>query len=386
MLNKDRFYKELEHLVNIDSGSYCAQGVTAVASWFASHFEKLGWQSVWYDKAPQQLGKSVFVSPADVNEEIDLLIICHTDTVFPAGEVAQRPFSTGENRIFGPGAADMKAGCLFTLYALEQLIAENAGLGKIGVLFNGEHEIGCPNTRAVIEHYAGKSRIVITAEPTRANGAHVKQRKGILRYTLKFEGKSAHAGNNPQDGVCAVTEMAHWILFFKSLENIEKEITVNPGIARGGQSVNAVPDQAELRVDIRTCTQEDSVAIDAAVKAHLPVNSKIRFSLEGGITRPPMVPNAQTEELCMITEEIGKALGLQIHWAFAGGGSDASFASALGKPALCGLTPVSGKLHTKEEYIDTSDIEARFSEYKEIIRRFSIHVFEQERLSQVECA
>ena len=90
-----------------------------------------------------------------------------------------------------------------------------------------------------------------------------------------------------------------------------------------------------------------------------------------------MVPNEQTEELCTVVEEIGKKLGIHIQWAFAGGGSDASFASALGKPSLCALTPVSGKLHTKEEYIDTSDLLLRFKEFKEIIRIFSNYEFKQ---------
>ena len=213
MLDKERFYNELEYLVNIDSGSYCTEGVTKVSSWFASRFELLGWHCSWYDFAPQKYGGNAFISSHKDTEKLDLLILCHTDTVFPEGEVAQRPFSCGENRIFGPGAADMKAGCLFTLYALEQLISEKAAIGKIGVFFNGQHEIGCPNTRSIIEKYAAKSRIVITAEPSRANGAHVKQRKGILRYALNFEGRSAHAGNNPQDGVCAVTELALGFFF-----------------------------------------------------------------------------------------------------------------------------------------------------------------------------
>lgn len=375
MLDKERFYSELELLTNIDSGSYCPEGVTQLGEWFAGAFARLGWESTWYDLAPGKLGKSVFVGPPGLTE-MDLFIICHVDTVFPAGEVARRPFSTGENRIFGPGAADMKGGCLFTLYALEQLLAEKASLGRIGVFFNGEHEISCPNTRRVIEDYSRKSRMVITAEPARANGAHVKQRKGIVRYTLHFTGKAAHSGNNPEDGACAVTEMANWILFFKSLENPETGITVNPGIAKGGESINAIPDKAELRVDMRVVRQEDAVALEKAVAARKPFNPLVRVDISGGTARPPMMPNAGTEELCAVVEEIGRELDMPVSWAFAGGGSDGSFASAFGKPVLCGLGPVGGKIHTTEEFINTTDLEKRFLEFKEIVRRFSTYMFQ----------
>lgn len=374
MLDKDRFYSELEFLTNIDSGSACVEGVGRVAEWFAAAFARLGWSSVWYDLAPGKQGRSVFIGP-DGLEAMDLLVLCHVDTVFPEGEVAVRPFSTGADRIFGPGVADMKSGCLFTLYALEQLVAEGAELGRIGVFFNGEHEISCPNTRPVIEAYSAKSRIVITAEPARVNGAHVDRRKGILRYTLAFTGVSAHAGNNPEDGACAVTEMARWILFFKSLENPETGITVNPGVARGGESVNAVPDKAELKIDIRVVRQEDAVMVEKAVAAHGAFNPKVTVEVKGGVSRPPMTPVERTGELRALVETIGNELDIPITWAFAGGGSDGSFASALGKPVLCGLGPVSGKLHTRDEYIDTRDLEKRFLEYKEIIRRFSTHVF-----------
>lgn len=370
MLDRKQFLKDLEMLVNIDSGTYCRDGVNRVADFFAHHFCDLGWKTSWFDLQPDKLGKSVLCSPKD-NHAFDLLVLCHVDTVFPAGEAARQPFRIEGDRLCGPGSADMKGGCLFTLYALRQLLAEKSPLGNVGVFFNSEHEIGCPNTRPVIEQLSARSRIVISVEPTRANGAHVKQRKGILSYTLHFSGISAHSGNNPQDGACAVTEMANWILFFKSLENLGEGITSNPSMAAGGASVNTIPDKADLRVDIRTITREDSLRVQEAVLSRTPFNPKVIVAVEGGITRPPMVPNAQTEKLCAIVENIGARYGIKVKWAFVGGGSDASFASALGKPALCGLGPVGGGLHTRNEYVDTRDLEARFAECKDIIQTFS---------------
>ncbi|WP_337996784.1 M20 family metallopeptidase [Oleispirillum naphthae] len=370
MLDKKRYLEELESLVNIDSGTYCKAGVDFVAEWFAQRFSAMGWKTEWFEPAPETLGKSVLCTPSAARN-FDLLILCHIDTVFPAGEAERRPFSIEGDRLRGPGAADMKGGCLFALHALEQLVAEKGALGNVGVFFNGEHEISCPNTRAVIEDLSRGSKVIFATECVRANGAHIKQRKGILRYTLKFSGVSAHSGNNPQDGACAVTEMANWILFFKSLEDPGKGITVNPGMAHGGASVNTIPDEAELRVDIRTVDYEDSLAIDAAVRARGIFNPRVSFALGGGITRPPMKPNAATERICAVVDEVSLRHGITPKWAFVGGGSDASFASAMGKPALCGIGPVGGGAHTQNEFIDTTDLEARFAEFKDIVSTLS---------------
>ena len=370
MLNRGVFLEELEKLVNIDSGTYCKEGVNQVQDWFAARFARPGWEIEWFDPAPDKLGRSFLAWPGG-EKTFDLLILCHADTVFPAGEVARRPFTAEGDRLRGPGVADMKSGCLFTLHAIEQLLAEKAELGRIGVFFNGEHEISCPNTRPIIEALSAASRIVFSSEPTRANGSHIRQRKGILRYTVKFTGVSAHAGNNPEQGVCAVTELANWVLFFKSLEDQAKGITVNPGMISGGTSVNTIPDSAELRVDIRTVTQEDSLRIDEEVRRKTSFNPKATFTVEGGITRPPMKPNQYTDRLCALVEEAGARHGVNVTWTFAGGGSDASFASGMGRPSLCGLGPVGGGMHTEKEFLDTRDLEARFEEYKDVIRAFS---------------
>jgi len=370
MLDRNTFFGDLQTLVNLDSGTYCREGVNQVQAWFAERFAQLGREITWFDLAPDKLGKSFLAAPTG-ERTFDLLILCHADTVFPAGEAERRPFQNDGQLLRGPGVADMKAGCLFTLYAMQQLAVEAAPMGRVGVFFNSEHEISCPNVRPIIEELSAASRIVFSAEPARSNGSFIRQRKGILRYTLRFAGVSAHAGNNPEQGACAVTELANWVLFFKSLEDPERGVTVNPGMVSGGVSVNTIPDAAELRVDIRTVTQEDSLRVDETVKARKAFNPKVAVTLAGGITRPPMKPVPATEKLCALAESIGERHGVKVTWAFAGGGSDASFASGMGRPALCGFGPIGGGLHTEKEFVDTRELEPRFATYKDIIRTFS---------------
>ena len=366
--NLDIFEKDLCHLVNIDSGSQCVAGVNAVVEWFQERYAALGWPVRIIAAKPSLYGNSLFTCFGNP-EKMDLFILCHADTVFPDGTAKVRPFSVEKDRYTGPGVADMKAGSLMTLHALEQLQREKKLEGNIGVFLNGEHELSCPTTRAYIEQMSAKAALVVSTEPARPNGACVRQRKGILRYKIVFHGKSAHSGVNPETGICAVTEMAKTILALRKLNDTSRGITVNPGIVSGGTSINVIPESAECHVDIRIIEQDDAQRLDSAVReiTAYPVNPKVRITIEGGVTRPPLTPCQRGDEVIAAINSIGKSYGIDLQWDFSGGGSDASFASALGKPALCGLGPVGGGYHTDGEYLQTIDLQERLCIFRDFV-------------------
>ncbi|EDY83847.1 Peptidase family M20/M25/M40 [Verrucomicrobiia bacterium DG1235] len=366
--NLETYEDELRFLVNIDSGSRCLEGVDQVTTWFGKRFEALGWSVEYIEPLPGEFGKSAFVHNGNP-EAFDILILCHTDTVFPDGTAAARPFSKTDERYTGPGVADMKAGCLMALHSLEQLHQSGKLKGSVGIFFNGEHELSCPNTRSFIEEQSQKAKFVVTTEPARADGSCVIQRKGILRYTLTFHGRGAHSGVDPENGICAVTQMAKTILALKAFENPDKGINVNPGLVKGGVSINAIPSLAECKVDIRVTDLEDAYQIDVAVRKLIlrPDDPRICIELLGGITRPPLIPNKRSEELADKIKQIGSSHGLAITWSFSGGGSDASFASAFCIPSLCGLGPVGGNYHTSREYLETVDLIPRMRTFRDTI-------------------
>ncbi len=366
------FKDELEYLVNIDSGSYVREGVNRMGDFFAGKFKELNWPVEWFDLSEGRLGRS-FLTYSRNSDHFDLLILCHLDTVFPDGEAIKRPFTVDGSKYRGPGVADMKAGLLFTYYVLRELHEEKRITANIGVFFNNEHEISCPHTRPKIEELSLKSSIVITSEPARSNGAFVYKRKGIGRYSIKFFGKSVHSGLNPQEGISALTELAQWILFLTGLSDPKKEIYINPGVAKGGKSVNSVPGEAELLVDTRFWDIESGWEIDRTIKEKVknPFNPAINIEIDGGIKRPPMIPSEKTDALCRLVEKIGKQYDLNVQWTFSGGGSDASFSAALGIPSLCGLTAPGGNLHSENEYLDTTELQKYFAVYKETIFQFS---------------
>src|SRR5581483_10871662 len=95
----------LQELVEIESPTY-SPGVRAVAERVAREL--------------QALGARVDVLEGDhLVAELDgrggpLLLLGHTDTVWPLGTLERMPFRVGGGRAYGPGAYDMK-GCLVLL-------------------------------------------------------------------------------------------------------------------------------------------------------------------------------------------------------------------------------------------------------------------------------
>ena len=102
------YLKQLEMLVNIDSGSHNAAGVNKVADVIEGWYRDLGWHVINHDVGPEA-GRLMEISnrPAD---HYDVMFVGHMDTVFPDGTAEKRPFSMDEENVYGPGVGDMKNG------------------------------------------------------------------------------------------------------------------------------------------------------------------------------------------------------------------------------------------------------------------------------------
>ena len=106
----ETYLKELEVLVNIDSGSRMPEGTGAVAEWFAERFQTMGWAVKKRDLGPD-VGPGLEIRNQPEGA-IDLLLIGHMDTVFGPDETQRRPFKKEGNHLTGPGVYDMKASLL----------------------------------------------------------------------------------------------------------------------------------------------------------------------------------------------------------------------------------------------------------------------------------
>ncbi len=116
-----------ERVVSIDSGTYDAAGVNAVIDVWAGMLAGLGFT---VERAPLPGRGDQMTARLSLGNGPRLLILGHADTVWPAGTVAQWPFSRSGDRITGPGVGDMKTNVVMALHVLKQLLG--GGLSGLG--------------------------------------------------------------------------------------------------------------------------------------------------------------------------------------------------------------------------------------------------------------
>src|SRR5262249_2539385 len=110
-----------------------------------------------------------------------VLLLGHTDTVFPAGEAAKRPFTIADGHATGPGVFDMKAGILLAWWALRDLLESGRPARSVTLLFNSDEEVGSHSSQELIESEARKARAVLVLEPSLPGGFLKTTRKGVGR-------------------------------------------------------------------------------------------------------------------------------------------------------------------------------------------------------------
>ncbi|RNF40182.1 M20 family metallopeptidase [Planococcus salinus] len=359
--NLESMLELLETLVNIDSGSKYKEGVDKVGKILSGEYRELGFSVDVRENAEH--GNNLVIKHKNAQEP-KILLIAHMDTVFPAGTAAARPFTVKEDLAYGPGVADMKASQVTLLYAMKYLLeTENEALKNVVIILNSDEEIGSPTSRGLIEQMSETVDYALVMEPARKDGSIVSSRRGGGRYTVTVQGKAAHSGVAPEEGISAIEELAHKTIKLNRLSDHQKGISVSVGIVEGGDAVNMIPDRAVGYVDVRVESEEQSVEISRKIEeiCSVPDLEGTTIELKGGINRPPMELNEKNQQLLSLVQRVGNTLGLKVKNTHTGGGSDASFPSYLGVATIDGMGPIGGKLHNEGEYLEVNSMPERGS-------------------------
>jgi len=201
---------------------------------------------------------------------------------------------------------------------------------------------------------------VLVLEPTRPNGGVVVGRRAVGSVRAFYTGRSAHAAVNHAEGASAVRAAARATLALEALTDTSRNRVVNVGILRGGAARQVVPHEAEMHVDIRAALPEDVAALEGQVREVLSDtgNPKVSVRIEGGWTRP-VFPESSGQPLYKLAERFAAEIGAPIHPVVSSGGSDGSFAGAMGIPTLDGLGPICFDTCSRREKIVIASLAER---------------------------
>ena len=285
-----------------------------------------------------------------------ILLLGHLDTVWPMGTLERIPFAVNDDQMTGPGVFDMKAGVVQGWAALASIGAHSSG--PIGMLLTTDEETGSLASRDLIADAIGQCEAVFVLEPS-ADGALKTRRKGTSWYHVTFHGRAAHAGLEPERGINASLEAAHFITATEGWGDGEKGTSVTPTTLSAGTTANTVPAQATLTVDVRAWTHGEQERVDAAIRSWSLQHPEASWTIEGGIDRAALEQSA-SERLFERAAIIAQELGLPtLRECAVGGASDGNLTAAAGIPTLDGLGAVGDGAHAEHEWASVRGMEER---------------------------
>ncbi len=273
-----------------------------------------------------------------------LVIAAHLDTVFPAGTNVK--VRREGDRLFAPGVGDDTCSLPVLLAFIRAMKAANITT-KSDILFVGDvGEEGPGDLRGVRYLFTKgkyKDRIgqFISFEPGQARVTNAGV--GSKRYKITFKGPGGHSLGafglvNP-----AYALGAAMVEFGKMQVPAKPRTVFNVGIVEGGTSVNSIPFEMAMTVDMRSEGVAELKAEEDYLLALIPKavagENAVRSTKEGAITADVKMVGDRPVGATPITANIVQTAGAAV---IAGGGeasfgassTDSNLPMSLGVPAI----------------------------------------------------
>ena len=335
-------------------------GESRRAAWLAERFRELNLQQVEIDAEGNVTG--VFPGKQSTPGLPCVVLSAHIDTVFPL-ETPIAP-TLEDHRLQAPGACDNGAG-VSGMLALAAAI-ESCGLDlPCDLLFVGNvGEEGDGDLRGMRYLYGASPWAPRIGAHVVLDGAGsevaVTQALGSRRYLVTLLGPGGHSWTDAGAANPIVT-LSRAIAVLSELElPSSPRTTFNAGTIEGGSSVNAIPERASARFDLRSVDPEQLVrlevalhrAIEDAVLAAGGGKAGLRFHIERIGDRPAGRLSDQSpllEALYAVDRHLG------IHSEQRVASTDANIPLSLGIPAMSiGAGGDGGGIHTRGEWYDAT--------------------------------
>ena len=296
------------------------------------------------------------------------LLIGHSDTVWPLGTLETMPVVVENGHVRGPGTFDMKAGIVQGIFALRALRELGHQPPATPVWFiNSDEETGSPESKRYVRLIAKHVARAFVLEPALGLVGHLKTaRKGVGRFVVRVHGKAAHSGLDPTGGASAIHELMHVVQRLHAITDLERGVTVNVGVVRGGSRVNVIAAEAEAEVDVRILSASDGEAIAETIHAMRALTPGTSLEIEGGIQIPPLERTARNRLLWQAAAAAGGRLGMDLTEDISGGGSDGNTTS-LYTATLDGLGPRGDGAHANHEHVEIESLVDRAALVAELL-------------------
>lgn len=234
-----------------------------VADYLEAFFRGIG---APYERRQVRPGRDNIVAryeAPDAQAHRTLLFDAHQDTV-PVDGMTIDPFrpEVRGGRLFGRGSCDVKSGLAAMMVAFARLFRERPrGSASVILACTVDEEYTHLGSSQLVEDGI-RADLAIIAEPTMLD--LVTCHKGAIRWKIRARGVACHS-STPHRGDNAIYRMARVVdavreyadrLQTRPPHPVLGPPTMSVGRIEGGQSVNVVPDWAEIEIDRRVIPGE----------------------------------------------------------------------------------------------------------------------------------
>jgi tripeptide aminopeptidase len=295
-----------------------------------------------------------------------LAVLAHLDTVFPDGtDVKVRREGT---RLMAPGIGDDTRGLALMLSVIRAMNAARLET-RSDVLFVGnvgeEGEGDLRGVKYLLRKGRYKDRIkLFLAIDGGEQGPITRGGVGSKRYRVTFKGPGGHSYGafglvNPAYAMAAA------IARFSDVQvPSSPKTTFNVGVVSGGTSVNSIPAEVSMDVDIRSESCAELAKVDATflsiVRGASTDENRARSTREGRVEADPRVigerPCGETPmdaPILKTTAAVVQAFGLKP--SFTVSSTDSNIPMSMGIPALTiGRGGPGARSHSPDEWTDVA--------------------------------
>jgi tripeptide aminopeptidase len=200
------------------------------------------------------------------NEKEIVVIAAHLDTVFPPGTDVK--VHRDGTRMTAPGISDNGSG-LAALIALARAVQAAQLKPQRTVLFvadvGEEGEGNLRGMRAIVEAYRGKLKGVVVMDGSGTDHVTTKA-LASRRLEAQITGPGGHSWSdfgmpNPINALVRGS-----VRFINTKVPLTPRTTFNIGQIEGGTSVNSIPHEARLKVDIRSESEDELTRLESALR------------------------------------------------------------------------------------------------------------------------
>jgi tripeptide aminopeptidase len=307
---------------------------------------------------PSRDGIGNVIAPFEEFGSSPLIIGAHLDTVFP--RETRLELRRKERTLFMPGISDNGCGLVALLWTLRAAREVGLRFRKPVVAIANVGEEGEGNLRG-IRHifqtapWAGRDCQFIAVD---VGGFQriTHQALGSRRFRVRMTGPGGHswADFGRPNPVHAMAAAVH--AFVTRCASRPSGTSFNVGMIRGGISVNAIPTESVMEVDLRSTTfinlaelndQLQRALNEVAGAAHVECNVELMGERPSGVTS---TETDIVQAAIDTTRELGAEPVLDI------GSTDANIPMSMGIPAIAiGGGGRSGNTHTPDEWFDPAN-------------------------------